>query len=211
MSHNIHTERVGTDPDGQTVLTVADSTAHGEIRFQKPIYDAARIVIESPEWTEFGETGANLVIAGEDLYALRELLNELPEEAFVRPAAPVEEFVTIKDGDGDWWVQEGDQFRAIWTTERGAIQGGHLPLAQLESQYGIDDGKPEWLPGDVVIFTPSSRRFTTTYTRQESGNWARVSGQIGLDGEEDTDEQINNRLKSNPSQYRAIRKLGVDQ
>lgn len=32
-----------------------------------------------------------LAITGEDLYAFRELLNELPEEAFVRPKDPVEE------------------------------------------------------------------------------------------------------------------------
>lgn len=40
-------------------------------------------------------------IQGEDLYALRELLNEMPEEAFVRPAEPVKAPVDYGFKPGD--------------------------------------------------------------------------------------------------------------
>ena len=45
-----------------------------------------------PEQIGIRTPGAHdvVAVAGEDLYALRELLNELPEEAFVRPAEPVD-------------------------------------------------------------------------------------------------------------------------
>lgn len=84
MAHDI---RTSPTPHGhQTILTVAQTTEYAsgkveitgdvEVRFQPTLN---RVV-----------TCGHGVIAREDLYAFRELLNELPEEAFVEPK-PVDE------------------------------------------------------------------------------------------------------------------------
>jgi len=60
-----------------------------------------------------------LNVVGEDLYALREFLAELPEEAFVRPADPVEKPERWNDGDIIEERRPGTDLFWIWVRRDG--------------------------------------------------------------------------------------------
>lgn len=107
MSHNVHplTEESGFDhraPDG-SILTV---TSIRNTKRTVKLYRNPNDELVVAPWTE-----TTVVFGGEDLFALREFLAEFPEEAFVRPADPVEKPNWV---DGDYvdssWDHFGDPF-----------------------------------------------------------------------------------------------------
>jgi hypothetical protein len=69
-------------------------------------------------------------IAGEDLYALRELLNEFPEEAFKRPADPVPAPEPVRWTNGDVVrFYGGAKAPKVWTRHEGLWYTPGNPLA----------------------------------------------------------------------------------
>lgn len=138
MSHHIRSADFSSAP---TILTVSSLS-----------YPPSRHVVIG-----FGDTGigirveedghnSNVVrVEGEDLFALRELLNEMPEEAFVRPAEPV--------NPAEVWT-EGDSFLLInpvesviryarlsdgrW--EREALHDATGGLRLITPEYLLTDG-----------------------------------------------------------------------
>ena len=81
------------------VLTVANRDHSDGIRF---LFRSDALVVNP--WLPEEQ---RVEIKGQDLYALRELLNEMPEEVFVRPADPAlpeEHGFALIDGDGDLWL-----------------------------------------------------------------------------------------------------------
>jgi hypothetical protein len=96
--------------------------------------DVARIGFSrnpADAWVSILKEGANpgegvvdrVFIEGEDLFALRELLNELPEEAFVRPADPVERW---SDGDLIRGTRPGTTFVWVYLREGGKWKTAHV-------------------------------------------------------------------------------------
>lgn len=79
---------------------------------------------------------------GEDLYALREFLAELPEEAFVRPADPIEKPARWTDGDIIEEARPGTDLFWIWVRRYGRWSHG--------SGYATpsDRAMEEYLGGD---------------------------------------------------------------
>ena len=80
-------------------------------------------------------------IEGEDLFALRELLAEFPEEAFKRPKNPVAKPVPARWHDGDvvrFWG--GNKPQALWTRHKGLwyTPGNPLGIADREVDAVID-------------------------------------------------------------------------
>lgn len=83
-------------------------------------------------------------IRGEDLYALREFIAELPEEAFVRPADPVEkperwadndviEETSLKTGGVHIWTR----YNGKWHSPKSSIPGAdHIFEAALDNLSG---------------------------------------------------------------------------
>lgn len=135
--------RVGEDVDHPNrVLTVRDDESVGAIEVRILLRNDGIMI--NP-W----EDGRNVAIVGEDLYALRELLNELPEEAFVRPADPVDP--TLKalqdapyraiaiDGDGDVYRRVDDYPQRPWRREKTST---HFTARQLAHF----DAKVVWTP-----------------------------------------------------------------
>lgn len=123
--------------DGHSVALVIANHKPANARRTKSLEAAhveARITKLSPQEHSGGRRGIRIKarktkgleaaqtvdIAGEDLYALREFLAELPEEAFTRPADPVEKPDRWSTGDiveevfpstvlpGRVWVRDGD-------------------------------------------------------------------------------------------------------
>jgi hypothetical protein len=88
MSHNIQIEKYGAN-DNVTVLHAVDT----DRTYVRIGIGPEQIGIQTFE--ESGRPGPIVGVKGEDLFALRELLNEMPEEAFVRPADPV--YVTMEE------------------------------------------------------------------------------------------------------------------
>jgi len=115
------------------VLTVSDR--HGRqvslmVTASIGTFDSAAAVVVNP-WGQ-GE-GPAVRIEGEDLFALRELMAELPESAFVRPADPVEVVsehhgTILIDGDDEVWVFNG-------YVDRWFLTG---PFSRLEEYTGAD-------------------------------------------------------------------------
>lgn len=97
---------------------------------------------------ETDEGAGPVDIRGEDLYALREFLAELPEEAFVRPAEPVEKPERWTDGDivEEWisgkmkriWIRQDDDLwhaPGIASTLRDEIVESGLRYDRNESRH----------------------------------------------------------------------------
>jgi len=90
--------------------------------------------------------GQTVAIKGEDLYAFRELLNNLPEEAFVRPADPVEvapedHGTILVDGDDEIWVFNGYVDRWFLTGPFSRLEeytGSEIDHALARREHGGD-------------------------------------------------------------------------
>lgn len=195
MAHNIITNSdrrpgdgllvVGGLPiEGDAILTVKATqgglTGEVTVLFHQGYNGPHQSAVVLHPWNTDGQRA--LAITGEDLYAFRELLNELPEEAFVRPKDPVEEFFTIKDDDGDWWAWNAERGRWVVATighstfDIGETAGG-IPTSGPNDWGAIkvsDDRaveEPRWTDGDIVKPDVNS---TVTYIRRD-GEWFRVS------------------------------------
>lgn len=90
-----------------TVSWMRNSVIRNEVKFYRNPNDE---LVLNP-WTE-----DLVVVAGEDLFALREFLAEFPEEAFVRPADPVRK-PRWTDGDKVLEVSR-DTPETTWLRER---------------------------------------------------------------------------------------------
>lgn len=161
------------------------------------------------------QPGRHVRIEGEDLYAFRELLNELPESAFVRPADPVLETYCFKDNDGDWfyWDDEADGWRWVFFAPSsifGAsseIYGSLDSVAEMSYIDGEPTPKPEpfWRTGDILVY--QSEHFMSVYERKDDG-WYRISGSHSRHkiGKVDRDDAVHQRrLENFPDRYTAIR------
>jgi len=107
-------------------------------------------------------------VRGEDLYALREFLAELPEEAFVRPADPVKKPERWTDGDIVEETRPGTDMFWVWVRKNGAWRtpgGLAVPTDEKMEQYLYN---PSASHGDVF-----------TVLRQASGQDAALEAQIG--------------------------------
>lgn len=91
------------------ILDLEDSGNEVEILFR---HDAIMIA----PW----DTKRRVLITREDLFAFRELLRELPEESFVRPADPVEKVTPWEDGDVVTF--DGKHVASVWTRVNGVWQ-----------------------------------------------------------------------------------------
>jgi hypothetical protein len=166
----------GLPADGDAVLiTQGDLGGPVTILFHKGLGSYQPSVVIHP-WGLDGHEAAR--IAGEDLYAFRELLNELPEEAFVRPEDPVEEFFTIKDVNGDWWVWDSERKAwAVGTIGRVTydFKESGVILTKGPDNWGklrvSDDQEPRWTDGDIVKPDVDS---PVTYVRR-GGMWDRTA------------------------------------
>ena len=92
------------------ILDLEDSGNEVEILFR---HDAIMI---APR-----DTKRRVLITREDLFAFRELLRELPEESFVRPADPVEKLPDPWQ-DGDVVTFDGKHVASVWTRVNGGWQ-----------------------------------------------------------------------------------------
>jgi len=100
-----------------------------------------------------------VAISGEDLYAFRELLNTLPEEAFVRPADPVETPEPWIEGDvvtydsyliSVVYTRTNDK----WTRVRRNVGDGETNVESLQySDEAIEEilGNNDIMIGEYVI------------------------------------------------------------
>lgn len=158
MSHNIQTYRnhaistngsVGSDDAVPTsnslrdrpILHIQDDELGGSVEFlfrgASDFGSGYAGVVVNP-WTD-----NSTAITGEDLFALRELLNELPEEAFVRPADPVVEWA-----DGDQIVEVGEVHSWLYTRKNGRWQhsdgmGTDLTDSEFIGKYVSQSGLPD--------------------------------------------------------------------
>lgn len=104
-----------------------------------------------------GGTPGPVEIQGEDLYALREFLAELPEEAFVRPAEPVEKPERWTDGDiVEEWL--GQRMTRIWSRKDGIWHGA-----------GILSNIGDHMVSDAVERKNSRYQWNARAVRQASG------------------------------------------
>lgn len=172
MSHNIqidHSQLKGA------LFTVHSESTDQDFRvlFHPGGYNAPPCLTLDP--TFYGEEGnaKPVRVEREDLYAFRELLNELPEEAFVRPKDPDPESYVVKDSDGAWWelAPTSERWRVVWMEGTGVVTGntGGLGLDDFPDDH-IDKGKPRWTDGDIV--RPNNGRNNITYIRR-AGEWDR--------------------------------------
>ena len=93
------------------VLTVANPTAWADkVREVSFLLKADGIVVNP--WTEH-----RVEVLREDLFALRELLNEIPEESFVRPADPVAKPEPVWT-DGDVVLTDSPS-QVVWIRHHG--------------------------------------------------------------------------------------------
>lgn len=113
MSHNVSVSQNPNDPGTIGRLTIAAPPKNQPSGKRNTL----RVSRVSGGLRFHAEDGATHVY-GEDLFALRELLAELPEELFVRPADPVE-LPDWVDGDIVTTVIPAADFRQSW--QRGLI------------------------------------------------------------------------------------------
>lgn len=131
MTNSITTVPCGSSPSGQTILTVSDGNAHGQIRFQHDVpTESPRVVIEPPEWIDHKGESSNLIVRGSDLAALRDQLNALPEEAFDDPMpTPLPwrdgDVILYKGGDSIY-TRVGGKWQRLRTVAPGPYVGERL-------------------------------------------------------------------------------------
>lgn len=149
--HNIETldqaNGRGTDPrtpgvgkgTASPVLTVTDGDydrggATVRILFRGSVFSSSLMGIVINPWTD-----SKVAITGEDLFALRELLNEMPEEAFVRPADPVVALPRWADGD----VVRNDTSGYLYERKNGwwwnRTEGSHNAIPDIDMSNAVDD------------------------------------------------------------------------
>ena len=92
-----------------------------------------------PEQIGIRTPGAHdvVAVAGEDLYALRELLNELPEEAFVRPAEPVDpDLAALRQAPSDSKIidKAGRVYVKLVSTYENLQTGAWLAESQMAAR-----------------------------------------------------------------------------
>ena len=158
MSHNIETFRdiIGDRFSGghagevlnNSVLTVrdkGDNVARMLFRAVPGIEGGKPALVLNPWPTSGGENGVTMgdrviAIEGEDLYAFRELLDELPESAFKRPAEPVKKADPWVEGD-EVYGENNDGANA-WIYVRGAEEwkpGRALTKSASHCTMGMSD------------------------------------------------------------------------
>ena len=128
MSHNI--EIIPTVGGGdQTVLTVIDNRGdEATVRFQRGLGINPRLCVDSCRAT---------LVQGEDLYALRELLNEMPEEAFVRPADPIDpDLAALRQAPSDSKIidKAGRVYVKLVSTYENLQTGAWLAESQMAAR-----------------------------------------------------------------------------
>ena len=205
----------------EPVLTVENRGRTVSILFNEPgessIFTGPAVVIDP--WGDL-----NVRIEGEDLYAFRELLNELPESAFVRPADPVE-VPEFADGDRFKAVQfdiiytrAGGQWQTSGTDADTTWRGTDKQIADL-LKFGnaakID--KAAWVEGDKVVNIEETGH-AWLYIRNADGTWKPIGFGRGKDGRPSrdgraivTDFEID-RYLTNPHYdgFNVLRQGGVE-
>lgn len=140
------------------------------------------------------DEGPYCLIVGEDLFALRELLAEIPEEAFVRPADPEPESYCFIDGDYGLWVYS--DHNQSWHYGEDDLQGrlkrdhpsaypGFDSWGSAVASYGIlpvRQPEPEWVDGDVIVYHASDADWVRV---RQGGQWQRVTGPFSVPKDDD--------------------------
>lgn len=145
MTHNLET----VSSASLSALTVANPTSNGKTFRELTITKLGGFVrprgvrVKARQYDSAGERIRQLTvdIEGEDLFALREFLSEIPEEAFVRPADPVEKPARWTEADV---VQEVTQ-TYVYTWVRGpqvwnAVNRGGTSSCSDEAVSKLVDG-----------------------------------------------------------------------
>jgi hypothetical protein len=163
-------------------------------------------------------SGQQIRIQGEDLFALRELLAEVPEHAFKRPKDPEVTYNFLVDGEGDWWVECVDHgYRLVGNSETGPIQSmlarsrsvGSYDLDDLIEEYGIDVGvRPCWVAGDIVRECWADGE--DVLGRDVEGVWTSVKGTSSIrHTDKDIDYWLEHDRDLGSYSYQVIRRGGV--
>lgn len=125
--------------------------------------------------------------------------------------------VTVKDADGDYWVELDDDKFALLTFGNNEVNSGVFSgrrkvethsFDHVQSIWGIDPG-PErptpWAPGDLIIWVTDT--LTVIYVRQLDDSWTRASSAGSAQKDESTDSDIDHLLTQD-DRYTVVRRGG---